>query len=1048
MSFSKDIEPLQKQLSYAGYNEVREPYDISSLSKPEAVVECETVASKGFFNILYLDVKSNWKAISQEVAKKNENPCLVITSYGDYTILATMKDHNTLHAKPRYVVIDDSKPQLLSNFIESIKVKTNDNVSEIYDRVQETFVKFSKYTQAIDEFAENLEGIIENTKSMIEKCISENKQYDAEARKLLKMCQNVINDKMEMYDIKEMLIQHILTYRIFALVYDEHDFHNINVVAKSLESLKSLLQIPSDTVDYKTMELIAESIIDTDERQEFLKKIYETFYKKYDPGRANKEGIVYTPSEVVDFMVRSTDQLLKKHFKKSISDDDITILDPATGTGTFLVYILRQISIDKLEQKYTKEIHANEISILPYYIAALNIEHTYKELKGDYKEFENICWMDTLDSGIKDYEKLSAYFNENNNVKRISKQQKSKISVVIGNPPYNAVQTSFNDANPADAYPHIDEKIREDYNKYSATSNKLKAFDMYKRFLKWASERINGKGMVVFVSNNSFLDAKANDGVRKALYDEFDYIYTVNLKGNARTSGEERRKQKGNVFDDKVKVGVAVSFFIKTGENRSEIQYAEVADYTTSKEKLKWLDEQNISTLEFKEIIPDDEAVWLNQTDNNFDELLPILPRDTKESIFENVIVGINTGKDAWVYDINKINLEKKMKFYISFYNKTLQKYKIEQPETKKLIGWVNKKIKWSYHTLEKLEREHTTKYSDDNIQLTLYRPFIVKYQYFDSVVTEILGKFPHVFKNSQKNQLMVFSSPSSKTIFNIIGTDKITDFHGIGDARCVPLWQYDDKGKKFSNITKYGLELFQKHYKNKKISDEDIFYYTYAIFNDPKYEETYQHNLRRSFPRIPLAENFEKYSKMGEKLFDLHCNFDKVKEYGLKRIDKHAKKNKVKLQLKTEKEKTRIIIDDITTLEEIPKEISEYVIGPRNPLQWILEFYKESKNKISDEASDDESIRKRFNTYKFEEYKEQVITLLNKVTTVCVETIKLRNQLKEIEWGPHPKLKFTKIAKKDKKKPKKTAKTKKKRRARKKKTEQALKNHNLDSYA
>jgi len=272
LSFSKDLESLQKQLSYAGYSEVREPYDVSSLSKSEAVIECETIASKHFFNILYLEVKSNWKLISQEVAKKNQNPCLVITSFGDYTILATMKDHNTLHAKPRYVVIDNSKPKLLANFITSIKVKPNDNVSEIYDRVQKTFVKFSEYTQAIDEFAENLEDIIKNTKSMIEKGISENKQYDTEARKLLKMCQNVIHDKMEIDDIKEMLIQHILTYRIFALVYDEQDFHKSNVVAKSLESLKSLLQIPSNAVDYKTMELIAESITDIDQRQEFLKK--------------------------------------------------------------------------------------------------------------------------------------------------------------------------------------------------------------------------------------------------------------------------------------------------------------------------------------------------------------------------------------------------------------------------------------------------------------------------------------------------------------------------------------------------------------------------------------------------------------------------------------------------------------------------------------------------------------------------------------------------------------------------------------------------------
>jgi len=755
---------------------------------------------------------------------------------------------------------------------------------------------------------------------------------------------------------------------------------------------------------------------------------------------------VYTPSEVVNFMVRSTDQLLKKHFKKSISDDEITILDPATGTGTFLVHILRQISIDKLEQKYTKEIHANEISILPYYIAALNIEHTYKELKGDYKEFENICWMDTLDSGIKDYEKLSAYFKENDNVKRISRQQKSKICVVIGNPPYNALQKSQNDANPKDAYPSIDKKIYEEWSKHS-TAKKNASFDMYKRFLKWSSDRIKGNGMVVFVSNNSFLDAKADDGVRKGLYEEFDYIYVVNLKGDARTSGEERRKQKGNVFDDKIRVGITLSFFIKNSENHSEIQYAEVADYTTSKEKLTWLDDNSLSTLEFREIVPDENGIWLNQTDNDFDELPSILPRNIIESIFEISSAGSSSAKNEWAYSIDKINLNKKMKYYISTYNEILKKYKLEHSKIKNLNKWVDKKIKWSGSVLDNLKNKQSITYSKNSIKLTLFRPFIVRYQYYNDIITHRLRKFRDIFKNSQENLLIGFTNPKTNVAFNVIGTNMITDYDCIPSSQHIPLYQFDDNGKKYSNVTKYGLTLFQKHYKNKKITNEKIFYYVYAMFNDPKYEENYRYNLQRDFPRIPLAKNFEKLSEIGRKLFDLHNNFNDVKEYGLKITDKIAEKNKVRLLLQKEKDNIKIKIDDITTIENVPKEIFEYTFGSKNPIQWILEFYKESKNEISKDSSDDESVRKRFSTYKFEEHKEQVITLLNKVTTVCVETVKLRNQLKEMEWGPQPKLKFTKIGKKDKKKHKKTAKARKKNKSREKRIEQAHKTHSLDSY-
>jgi predicted helicase len=1043
------MESLQKKLSYVGFSQTREPYDVSSLSKPEAIIECETIASKGFFNILYLEVKSNWKSIAQEVAQKNENPCLVITSYVDYTILATMRDHNTLHAKPRYVVIDNSKPQLLSDFIKSIKVELNDNIAEINDRVQNAFDKFSEYTQAIDEFAENLEDIIKNTKSMIEDAISGNKQYEIESKKFLKICRDIINDNMEINDIKEMLIQHILTYQIFSLIYDENNFHNINTVAKSLESLKSLLQIPSNFVDYKTMELIAESITDTNQRQEFLRKIYETFYKKYDPAKADKDGIVYTPSEVVDFMIRSTEQLLKKHFKKSFSDDNVAILDPSVGTGTFPVHILKYIDKDKLESKYKNEIYANEISILPYYIATLNIEHTYQEIKGNYQEFENICWMDTLDSGTKDFSKLTSYFGENGNVKRIVNQQKSKISVIIGNPPYNAVQTSVNDANAAEKYPEIDKKISDDYSTRGTGQGKLKAHDMYKRFLKWSSERIDGNGMIVFVSNNSFLDAKADDGVRRALYDEFDYIYTVNLKGKSRdVTGEELKKEGENVFD--IRVGVCVSFFIKTGERNSDIQKAEIENYLNKERKLKWLTDNSLLTLELEQIIPDENAVWLNQTNNDFESLLPVLSKETNEAIFKISTPGVVTAKDPWVYDFNKFNLKKKMECYISSYNDILKKYKIKKPSTENLSKWVDKKIKWSYTILKHLERERSIEYSNDHIKSTLYRPFVIKHQYFDKDIIDRQGKFEDLFKKSQKNRFLVFSNPATNVLFNIFGTDMIVDFNALDSSQCIPLWKYD--GGENSNITQYGLELFQKHYKNKKITDDDIFYYVYAMFNDPKYEEKYRYDLRRSLPRIPLAKNFQEWTKIGKSLFEIHCNFNDQKEYGLKRIDKNVKKNKIKLSFKeeiqkNEKSKIRIVLDDITTLEDIPTEVLDYTFESKNPLWWILACYKENKNYLKKDYSNDESILKKFNTYKFEDHKEEVIVLLNKVTTVCVETVKLRNELRKMEWGEQPKLKFTKITKKDEKSQK-NKNIQNKKDTIKKKDKQSQKSEKLDNFA
>ena len=317
MSFSDNIEPLRKKLERVGYAETYEEWDISKIKNQNAIINCAIIAKKHFFNISYLEVESNWKSISAEIAKKNDNPCLIITRYGDsHIILTRLEDHNTKYSKPRYVVMDISSSKQLEDFTKSIKVDINDTFVQIDKKIQNAFDKFSEYKSAIDEFGKNLELIIKKTKKMVDDHIIASKQYDTEAKKILKMCQEVINDAMDLDDIKDMLIQHILTYRIFALVYDEYDFHHINTVAKSLESLKLLLEIPDNTVDYKTMELIAESITDSDQRQEFLKKIYETFYQKYDPEKANRDGIVYTPFEVVNFMVRSTNELLKKHFSK------------------------------------------------------------------------------------------------------------------------------------------------------------------------------------------------------------------------------------------------------------------------------------------------------------------------------------------------------------------------------------------------------------------------------------------------------------------------------------------------------------------------------------------------------------------------------------------------------------------------------------------------------------------------------------------------------------------------------------------------------------
>lgn len=1005
MTFDDGLRKVQSKLKSAGYSSVIRPVNISELDKETAVQNCKIIAKKDQYEIMYLEATSNWKSIATNLAQKHKLPCLIITSYGStHLILSTILDVMT-KPRPRHLVIDlRSKSYSLDDFVQIIRMGSQEeDFISIDKKVQTAFDKFSNYKQALDEFDNNLDAAIRSTRNLIVKRSKNNKQYDSESVDFLRMCKAIISDKMEIDDVVELLLQHVMTYRIFALLYDEHELHTTNAVARSMENLVKTLEINTEeiTIKYRTVELVAESITDAAEKQDFLKLVYETFYTKYDPKNKDKWGIAYTPSEVVDFMARSSDHLLKKHFGKSLSDKRVTILDPATGTGTFITSILRHLNPVSIDEKYHNEIFANDISILAYYIAALNIENTYQEITGKIKEFENICWMDTLASGAKDFGKMTSYLDGQDNVRRISRQQKTNICVILGNPPYDAVQASFNDTNPAEKYPEIDQQIAETFIKQSKTSNKHKQYDMYKRFFKWSSERIKNNGIIAFVSNNSFLDAKANDGFRRSVYDEFDYIYAINLKGNARSYGDERQRQSGNVFRDTVKVGISISFFIKTGESKSELNYAEVPDYMKSAEKLNWLAKNSVDTLQFKKITPDSNAVWLNQTNSDFDKLIPLV--DDPCSLFDFKLLGPTTGKDDWVYDFDKKHLESKIIFFIDHYNKLIKKY-TNKPFDSRSLEIIDKKIKWSYDLFKHLNTKKELNYSEDNIIQSLYRPFVLKYEYFDKIIIERPRQFSKIFSKNQHNKLICFSNPKPNQPFKALASTRIVDLGCMPDSNCIPLWTYDGSAV-CNNVTKFAMDFFQAYYHDDKINEDDIFYYVYSMLNDPKYLNKYRFDLQRKMPKIPLAINFQNWSDIGKKLYSLHANFDQVQPYPVKRINSNVRKNNVRLVIKKSENSKflKIIIDDQTTLEGIPCDVLDYTISSRSAVEFVLEFYKESKNRINPKSSDDPLIRDRFNTYNFADYKEYAIDTLCRVITVSIETINLKAKLKNMPWADQP---------------------------------------------
>ncbi|HCF30482.1 MAG TPA: DNA methyltransferase, partial [Cyanobacteria bacterium UBA11049] len=508
--------------------------------------------------------------------------------------------------------------------------------------------------------------------------------------------------------IREIMIQHILTEDIFINIFKNSPSHKQNNITCELQQVIEIFFTNKtkshllNTIEnyYAVIRRTAAHIYNYQEKQKFLKAVYENFYKAYNPKAADRLGIVYTPNEIVRFTIESVDYLLSHNFNKQLADKNVEILDPATGTGTFITELIEYLPNNCLPYKYKNEIHCNEVAILPYYIANLNIEFTYQEKIGKYENFENICFVDTLENTTFEAKQNNLFQLDIENSERIKRQNDRTISVIIGNPPYNANQLNENENNQNIKYPAIDNRIQDTYIK-SSKAQKTKLYDMYARFLRWASDRLGKNGIIAFVSNNSFIDARTYDGFRKVVTEEFNEIYIINLKGNARTSGERRRREGGNIFNNTIRVGIAVYFLIrKENAQGCRIYYNAVPDYTSSDEKKSYLSSNKFLELQFKQIIPDLNHNWLDLVDNDFDSLLPIANKVTKsredeQAVFKLFSLGVITARDEWVYDTSAENLKHKVKYLIDTYNQNVDN-RVNKNYSGCQILSPNSSIKWS----------------------------------------------------------------------------------------------------------------------------------------------------------------------------------------------------------------------------------------------------------------------------------------------------------------------------------------------------------------
>ena len=915
------------------------------------------------------------------------------------------------------IIFEDSRVAVLfQNGGEAMRVDMSDpaNVHRLIGRFLDyELPEIGEFRQARQQFAADLPSVLENLRQAVADAEVGNAAYQDGVAKFLELCHRSIGPAISEADVREMLLQHILTQDIFQRVFAEVQYHSENNIARQLSALERTFftgDVRRQAIDrlrayYGAIGRAADEIAEYAEKQRFLKAIYEDFYKAYNPAAADRLGVVYTPNEVVDFIIRGADHLLQKHFGRSLADENVQILAPATGTGTFVTSLIDYLPADRLEYKYLNEIHANEVAILPYYIANLNIEYSYRERTGKYLEFPNLCFVDTLDN--MDWQKAGAtggavqrqgaLFNlggmSEENWLRVQEQNDKTISVIIGNPPYNANQQNENDNNKNREYPAIDRRISETY-VAASTAQKTKQYDMYKRFIRWASDRLADDGIVAFVSNSAFLNARQDDGFRKVVSEEFSELWVLDLKGNARTSGERRRQEGGNVFDDKIRVGVAIYFLIRrAGHEGFKVYYDAVGDYARSFEKIGFIHNEHLTEFDFAELSPDYKNNWLNQSDSDFDSLLPLADRQTKlakavsdeQSVFGLYSLGVVTNRDDWAWDPSAPALAKKMSAFISIYQQEMSRYKLEQPEANQVSDWVDRTIKWTSELEAHLSNGDILKFDRRRVTPGLFRPFVAKQCYYSPIVTHRRYQMPQIFPHTISSNNQIISFCVNHRDFYVLAADSVVDLHFTGDTQCLPLYRYTDTGERVSNITEWGLRQFWEHYGDESITAEDIFAYTYAALYDPAYRETYVVDLLREFPRLPFHEDFATWVRLGQELLDLHIGFEDAEPFPLEREDKDGAAGKA--TLKADNAKGTIVLDGKTTLTGVPPEASQYRLGNRSALEWVLDQYKERKPR-------DPTIREKFNNYRFADHKERVIDLLQRVCTVSVETVRIVNQL------------------------------------------------------
>jgi predicted helicase len=868
---------------------------------------------------------------------------------------------------------------------------------------------WEEWERASTEFKDRIAEHGRALAGLLAKELKQNSEFKSGFTDFVTLCRASINPNLSEAAVEEMLVQHLLTWRIFKGVFGIGDFMQKNVIAHEIEKL--ILTIHAFTREdflktldpfYTALEEAARTITDFSEKQKFLNTVYERFFQGFAVRQADTLGIVYTPQPIVDFMVASVDHLLRAELGKEagLSSRDVHALDGFTGTGNFVVNLIRAIAPSALPHKYAHELHCNEVMLLPYYIASMNIEHEFVEVTGGYKPFEGICLVDTFQiadehTGVGRVQQGFEFFSQAN-TDRIKRQRESQVFVCIGNPPYNAGQLNENDNNKNRKYPELDARVSSTYGEASRATLLRKLADPYVKAIRWATDRIGDAGIVAFVNNNSFIDEISFDGMRHHLAHDFDLIYLLDLGGNVR----KNPKLSGtthNVFG--IQVGVSVNFFIrlpgktKNAKRQAKILYHSVPVDWRKEQKYKFLKQVGtIADVEWQELNPDAKNTWLTlNTDAEFQAFIPVGKRSTATSIFREYSLGVSTNRDDVVYDFDKDRLASRVLEFCDAYNAEVFRY-VSKGKPKNVDAFVDyERIKWSSTLKNHFVAGRTADFDSSRVRLALYRPFTKRHLYYDPRLIDRPGIFDRVFPNAKAHSenVVLCCTNHGQIPFSVIATDEIPDA-AIGQraGQRFPFYTYDEDGtNRRENIPSSTLVRFQSHYGDDRITKWDIFHYVYALLHHPGYRGRFASNLKRELPRIPLAPELRAFADAGRRLAELHVGYEEAAEFPLKRIENRDVPFSLRVEaMKLTSDKRELKYNESLTLAGIPAEVFDYKLGNRSALDWVIDQYRVSIDRRSGIESDP-------NRTDDEGY---ILRLIGQVVTVSVETQKIVEALPE----------------------------------------------------